>query len=519
MPPFRVLEVSHKPELMAEAQRKLTSFTVGPAGATDAGKPHIKHPISSLDWVDFFVISTVAQSGRLPVTVLHALEKFSDQEELKTGSRPTFWHRAMCLGSGMPTTATGRADVAIDVGQTDAPHADESLLPALAGHCSRSLVLLEPELFKQQSSILDLYVGLGVHSQPGQISAVVLPGVYHSTADRGLADDLRNFNVDEWRVSHLVKTEEVAPSFSGAVTLALDRVVRMCGATAVFNDDIKLLGPVITSIALREQALESTTGFNFDRIINDFREDAMRAGQADGTDAELTAIRTPVELPRDTITLLRELGRGEFGVVHQALYDPPHLDTAEYAVAVKTLFGSTSPAQREDFMVEATTTAQFRHHNVPMLIGVVTIGEPMLIVLQLCAKGSLNEVVSKFDRDAITDRCQTQLFDLCVGIADGMAYLASRQFVHRDLAGRNVLVTAAHEPKISDFGLARSLSDSKKDYYQSSNKTLPVRWCAPEVLMYLKYSSKSDVWALSASRSTRSAPSPSLQSIATFTFL
>jgi len=43
-----------------------------------------------------------------------------------------------------------------------------------------------------------------------------------------------------------------------------------------------------------------------------------------------------------------------------------------------------------------------------------------------------------------------------------------------------------------DFGMARSMD---KGYYKTESKTMPVRWCSPEVLNYGKFSSQSDVWA------------------------
>jgi len=43
-----------------------------------------------------------------------------------------------------------------------------------------------------------------------------------------------------------------------------------------------------------------------------------------------------------------------------------------------------------------------------------------------------------------------------------------------------------------DFGLSRQV---ESNYYSSSDKNIPVKWCAPEVLNYGHYSSKSDVWA------------------------
>ena len=53
--------------------------------------------------------------------------------------------------------------------------------------------------------------------------------------------------------------------------------------------------------------------------------------------------------------------------------------------------------------------------------------------------------------------------------------------------GANLLI------KIADFGLARGVYD--KDYYRVAGKTfLPVRWMAPECLMYGVFTTASDVW-------------------------
>ena len=48
--------------------------------------------------------------------------------------------------------------------------------------------------------------------------------------------------------------------------------------------------------------------------------------------------------------------------------------------------------------------------------------------------------------------------------------------------------------QISDFGMSRDLSHD--DYYKMSSKAkIPVKWTAPEALLYKKYSSASDVWS------------------------
>lgn len=67
----------------------------------------------------------------------------------------------------------------------------------------------------------------------------------------------------------------------------------------------------------------------------------------------------------------------------------------------------------------------------------------------------------------------------------------------RDLAARNILVFSKNKVKISDFGLSRALGVGK-DYYQTNfnvNLKLPIAWCAPECINFLRFTNASDVWA------------------------
>lgn len=106
------------------------------------------------------------------------------------------------------------------------------------------------------------------------------------------------------------------------------------------------------------------------------------------------------------------------------------------------------------------------------LVGVVTSGAPLLIIVEFAENGSLLGFLrQRVGRNSLTEEAKLMI---CEDVARGMAYLASVKLVHRDLACRNVLVSSDFTCKVSDFGMSREMSDS--DYYRSRGGRVAIRW-------------------------------------------
>lgn len=198
--------------------------------------------------------------------------------------------------------------------------------------------------------------------------------------------------------------------------------------------------------------------------------------------------------PRHWLTIRRELGRGEFGVVLLASTTDGNTRD-EYFVAVKTLKTGATERMAEDFAREARLLAGMQHTHVVSLIGTCMPEQPWLMITEYCQHGDLRTFLR-----ACQSRIPVSYADQCwlaYQVARGMDYVASRGIVHRDLAARNCLIAAGTVVKVADFGLSRSLAADGPDHIVIKAETvnLPARWMAVESLRDRRYSSRSDVWA------------------------
>ncbi|XP_026758782.1 insulin-like receptor isoform X2 [Galleria mellonella] len=209
------------------------------------------------------------------------------------------------------------------------------------------------------------------------------------------------------------------------------------------------------------------------------------------------------EVPRSNIEFIRELGQGSFGMVYEGIAKNIEKGKPETRCAVKTVNEHATDRERIEFLNEASVMKAFDTFHVVRLLGVVSRGQPTLVVMELMELGDLKTYLRSHRPDADTSLPKKDtgnpptlqnILQMAIEIADGMAYLSAKKFVHRDLAARNCMVAGDLTVKVGDFGMTRDIYET--DYYRKGTKgLLPVRWMSPESLKDGVFSSSSDVWS------------------------
>ena len=128
-----------------------------------------------------------------------------------------------------------------------------------------------------------------------------------------------------------------------------------------------------------------------------------------------------------------------------------HDEELDKPVAIKVphrhLFRSEEDLQR--FLDEARTAAKLKH---PSIVPVHYFGRE--------SDGTCYIVMEYIDGPSLAERLQSgplppsEAADILATVADAVAHIHRRGFVHRDLKPRNILLDAEGRPHVADFGLA-----------------------------------------------------------------
>ncbi len=181
----------------------------------------------------------------------------------------------------------------------------------------------------------------------------------------------------------------------------------------------------------------------------------------------------------DRYTIIDVLGEGGMGVVYKAVDE---INDRQVALKVLNDELKNSSIYQERLESEARLNAKVES---PFVVKVWEYSENdnnPYIALEFIEGTELGASTSNIEFE--------NLIELCLKIARGIEAAHQVGLIHRDLKPENIMVTADHNPKILDFGLAQEIDPDKVD--QEGNIEGSLFYVAPEQLCGEVLSSKCD---------------------------
>ncbi|XP_022139507.1 G-type lectin S-receptor-like serine/threonine-protein kinase At4g27290 isoform X2 [Momordica charantia] len=190
----------------------------------------------------------------------------------------------------------------------------------------------------------------------------------------------------------------------------------------------------------------------------------------------------------DNFSNCNKLGEGGFGAVFRGRL------TDGQEIAVKRL-SSYSKQGANEFKNEVILIAKLQHRNLVKLLGCCIHEKERMLIYEYMPNKSLDSFI--FDSAGRNLLDWSKRFNIICGIARGILYLhqdSRLRIIHRDLKPSNVLLDIDMNPKISDFGMARTFGGD-----QTEGNTRRVvgtyGYMAPEYAIDGQFSIKSDVFS------------------------
>ncbi|KAL5422903.1 hypothetical protein PMIN04_004311 [Paraphaeosphaeria minitans] len=195
------------------------------------------------------------------------------------------------------------------------------------------------------------------------------------------------------------------------------------------------------------------------------------------------------------------IGQGSFGSVYLALHAVTGELMAVKQVELPSASGTAQTDQRKTNMVEALKheiglLRDLKHKNIVQYLGSNSDEQHLNIFLEYVPGGSVATMLVNYGPLG-----ESLIQNFVRQILQGLVYLHSRDIIHRDIKGANILVDNKGSVKISDFGISKRVDTSTllnggKKGAQRVSLQGSVFWMAPEVVRQTAYTRKADIWSL-----------------------
>ena len=187
--------------------------------------------------------------------------------------------------------------------------------------------------------------------------------------------------------------------------------------------------------------------------------------------------------------IIKELGRGGFGIVYEALDS-----VLNRRVAIKVLHPTLTVDTQflYRFQQEAALAARMEHPNIVTIHDFDQQDGRYFIVMSLMRQGSLKDRLQKLGALS-TDQAQIMFKQ----VASGLAYAHEQGIIHRDLKPGNILIDEHGIARVADFGFAKALDGNESMTFSTlGNPMGTAAYMAPEIWEGKPASVSSDLYSL-----------------------
>ncbi|RUS75685.1 hypothetical protein EGW08_016551 [Elysia chlorotica] len=180
-----------------------------------------------------------------------------------------------------------------------------------------------------------------------------------------------------------------------------------------------------------------------------------------------------------------KIGEGTFGKVYNAV----NIDTGELMAMKEMKIQPNDQQSLKDLCDEIKNFEGINHKNLVKYFGVEVHRDEMLMFMEFCDTGSLEEVARAGLSEYIIRRYTHE-------IVQAVAHLHENNIVHRDIKGANIFLTSQGQVKLGDFGCSVKLKNPQTMPGENVNLVGSTAYMAPEVIKQEGYGRAADIWSL-----------------------
>ncbi|KAL3619806.1 putative serine/threonine-protein kinase pix13 [Castilleja foliolosa] len=191
------------------------------------------------------------------------------------------------------------------------------------------------------------------------------------------------------------------------------------------------------------------------------------------------------------------LGEGGFGRVFKGYVDDKTLAPSKVGVGMPVAVKKSDPDSEQglkEWQAEVQFLGKFSHPNLVKLLGYCWEERQFLLVYEYVQKGSLESHLFRTNGGGETIPWEIRM-KIAIGAARGLAFLhnTEKHVIYRDFKASNILLDADFNPKLADFGLAKSGPDDGNSHV-TTKVVGTYGYAAPEYMATGHLYVKSDVY-------------------------